>query len=329
MNTDEKNVLTDESEATIALYLEPDTPEILEIKSLFNLEYDYSEYLGTIEYAIADYYYDTDRELLDKDIILALKNIKQNYDKDITFFKSDLEKLIVEDLLEVLEDNPLTHHEFKLVIDYVLWVIDNRSWVEDDQAYVKWTTYVLNLFSKEEEEKYEKEFKKSASELGLNDAQIDMLLMKKDADDFFEEGGLFEGRDAGDMFDDDTITSDLETGFFLMNDDEKSDFLLEQGLNYLELVQSYVSELAEKEDFEKLQAFYKKFTEKEKDFFPIHLMMGALYLNIDPAFAKTCFEKTLKMASESEGIPEELLEELRQSVDIMNKYLKGESPENP
>ena len=320
MTSKEKNEIVEEK-LSLSEYLEPDTPEILEIKSLYNMEYEYSEYLGTIEYAIADYYYNTNRELKDKDIISELKNIKQNYEKDISFFKSDLEILIVEDLLETLEEFPLTHHEFKLLFEYVLWVIDNRSWVEDEQAYVKWTTYVLGLFSKEEEEDYEKQFKKITSEMGLTDAQADMLLLKKDADEFFEEGGLFEGREESEVLARETIADDLETGFFLMNDEEKFDFLLEHGPDYIELLQSYISDLAEKEDFEKLQDFYKKLSEKEQNFFPLHLMMGTIYLGKDPAFAKSCFQETLRIVDTLEEIPKETKEDLRESISLLEKFI--------
>ena len=320
MTSKEKNEIVEEK-LSLSEYLEPDTPEILEIKSLYNMEYEYSEYLGTIEYAIADYYYNTNRELKDKDIISELKNIKQNYEKDISFFKSDLEILIVEDLLETLEEFPITQHEFKLLFEYVLWVIDNRSWVEDEQAYVKWTTYVLGLFSKEEEEDYEKQFKKITSEMGLTDAQADMLLLKKDADEFFEEGGLFEGREESEVLARETIADDLETGFFLMNDEEKFDFLLEHGPDYIELLQSYISDLAEKEDFEKLQDFYKKLSEKEQNFFPLHLMMGTIYLGKDPAFAKSCFQETLRIVDTLEEIPKETKEDLRESISLLEKFI--------
>ena len=326
MASEENNEINEE-EFSLSEYLEPDTPEILEIKSLYNMEYEYGEYLGTIEYSIADYFYNTERKLQDKDVISALKNIKQNYDKDISFFKSDLEMLIIEDLLETLEEFPLSHHEFKLLFDYVLWVIDNRSWVEDEQAYVKWTAYVLGLFSKEEEEDYEKQFKKITSEMGLTDAQADMLLLKKDADEFFEEGGLFEGREESEVIARETIADDLETGFFLMNDDEKFDFLLENGLDYIELVQSYISDLAEKEDFDKLQDFYKKLSAKEENFFPLHLMMGTIYLGKDPAFAKSCFQETLRIVDTLEEIPEETKEDLRASIGLLDKFMGEETEE--
>ena len=286
MASEENNEIVEE-ELSLSEYLEPDTPEILEIKSLYHSEQEYSVWMATIEYTIANYYYNTNKKLRDKNVISALKNIKKNYEKDISFFKSELEKAIVENLLKTLEEFPLTHHEFKLVLDYVLWVIDNRSWVENKQAYVKWITYVLGLLSKEEEEKYEKQFKRQTRKMGVTDAQAEMLLLKRDADDFFKEDSLFEGLEESENLSRETVADDLETGFFLMNNDEKFNFLLENGPEYLELVQSYIFELAEKEDFEKLQDFYKKLSEKEKGFFPLHLIVGTVYLEKDPAFAKS------------------------------------------
>ena len=93
--------------------------------------------------------------------------------------------------------------------------------------------------------------------------------------DFFEEGDLFEGiADKAEFFDKDRMADDLETGFFLMTDDEKFDFLLDNGPDYVELVQDYVLDLKDKEDFEKIQDFYKKSIEKHKDFFPLQFIMG-------------------------------------------------------
>ncbi|MDM7918814.1 MAG: hypothetical protein QUS12_06565, partial [Methanosarcina sp.] len=187
-----------EDELSLSEFLLPDTPEIKEIKSIYNKEYEYSEYLSEIEYSIADYYYNANRKVTDKDVIRALKNIKKNRDKPVSFFENPLEKEIVKSLVEPLEENPLYDHEFTLVLDYVLWVIENRSWMEGKQAYVKWITYVLGFLSESEGKKYESQFKKFARKMGVSGAQADMLLMKREAEDFFDEdkifgeGGLFE-----------------------------------------------------------------------------------------------------------------------------------------
>jgi hypothetical protein len=214
MSQEESNEVF-EDEYSLSELLVPDTPETKEIKSIYEKEYEYSDYLSEIEITIAAHHYTENRNLKDKDVIAALKNIKQNRDKSISFFKKDLEREIVGNLIEPLEENPLTDHEFTLVIDYVLWVIDNRSWIPDKQAYVKWITYVMGLFSKAEEKKYEKEFNKFARNMGVSSAQVDMLLMKRDAEDFFEERGFFEGiADQAELLDNDRTADDLETGFF-------------------------------------------------------------------------------------------------------------------
>lgn len=70
----------------------PDTPNIKEIKSIYNKEYEYSEYLSEIEFSITDYYYNENRKVTDKYVIRALKNIKDNRDKPISFFENPLKK---------------------------------------------------------------------------------------------------------------------------------------------------------------------------------------------------------------------------------------------
>ena len=136
----------------------------MKIKSLQGKEYEYSDYLGTIEYSIARYFYEDDRKIKDEDAVSALKNIRKNCDKNISFFKRDLEKEIIENLIELLEGEPISHHEFKLIIDYVLEVIDNRAWMEDEQAYLKWALMLWGFSRK----KRVKSMKRASKSLPLN-----------------------------------------------------------------------------------------------------------------------------------------------------------------
>jgi hypothetical protein len=319
-----------EDDFSLSELLVPDTPEIKEIKSIYEKEFEYSDYLSEIEITITAHYYEENRNLKDKDVISTLKNIKQNRDKPISFFKKNLEREIIGSLIEALEENPLTDHEFTLVIDYVLWVIDNRSWIPDKQAYVKWITYVMGVFSKEEEKKYEREFNKFARKLGVSSAQVDMLLMKRDAKDFFEEEDLFEGiEDKAEFLDKDRTVDTLETGFFLMTDDEKFDFLLDKGTDYVELVQDYVLDLKCKEDYEKIQEFYKKFIEKHEDCFPVQFIIGTAYIDKDPALANSYFEEAIRAAEKSEEIPEEMKKVLRADINQLTKLITEESAEKP
>ncbi len=333
MNSDENNKLI-ENDLSLSEFLLPDTPEIKEIKSIYNKEYEYSEYLSEIEFSIADYYYNVNRKVTDKDVISALKNIKKNREKPIGFFENPLEKEIVKSLVEPLEENLLYDHEFTLVLDYVLWAIDNRSWLEDKQAYVKWITYVLGFLSESEEKKYENQFKKFARKIGVSGAQVDMLLMKREmTDDFFdeenifEEGGLFEDLKLEDIFEKDRVADELETGFFLMTDEEKFDFLLDKGPNYMELMQDYLLELMGKEDFDKIQEFYRKFNEKYRDFSPLQIMVGTVYAEKDTALAKSYFEEALRSVQESKEFPEEIKKELISQINYLTNLLFEESAE--
>ncbi|AAM05838.1 TPA: hypothetical protein HA338_13430 [Methanosarcina acetivorans] len=332
MNPDENNEFVEDN-LSLSEFLVPDTPEIKEIKSIYNKEYEYSEYLSEIEFSIADYYYNANRKVTDKDVIRALKNIKENRDKPISFFEKPIEKEIVKSLVEPLEESPLYDHEFTLVLDYVLWSIDNRSWLEDKQAYVKWITYVLDFFSEAEEKKYESKFKKFARKMGISGAQVDMLLMKKEAEDFFEdenlfeEGSFFEGLSPEDILGEDRKADDLETGFFLMTEDEKFDFLLDKGSDYMELMQDYLLDLMGKGDFDKIQEFYTKFNEKHSNFSPLQVMVGTIYAEKDPALAKSYFKEALRSVQESKELPEELKEGLRNHIEYLTTLLFEESPE--
>lgn len=332
MSPDENNQLVEE-DLSLSEFLVPDTPEIKEIKSIYEKEYEYSEYLSEIEFSIAEYYYKENRKVTDKDVIKALKNIKQNRDKPISFFENALENKIVKSLVEPLEESPLTDHEFTLVLDYVLWVIDNRSWMEGKQAYVKWITYVLGFFSEEEEKKYESKLKKFARKMGISGTQVDMLLMKKDAEDlfedehFFEEGSLFEGLSPEDILGEDRKADDLETGFFLMTEDEKFEFLLDKGPDYMELMQDYLLDLMGKEEFDKIQEFYTQFNEKHRKFSPLQVMVGTVYAEKDPALSKSYFKEALRSVQESKELPEELKKGLRNHIDYLINLLFEEPAE--
>jgi tetratricopeptide (TPR) repeat protein len=114
-----------------------------------------------------------------------------------------------------------------------------------------------------------------------------------------------------------------------MTDDEKNDFLLDRGTDYVELVQDYILDLKNKGDYEKIQDFYKKSIEKHKDFFPLQFIMGAAYLDKDPALAKSYFEEVVKSTEKSEELPEQIKKALRADMDQLIKLATEESAEKP
>lgn len=167
-----------EGEQSLSNVLESDISDTEELDSLYNTEDEYDIYLDAVEFSIAHNYCEKNRELKDNDIITAIQNIKENYDKDIETF-DDLERDIIEQLIDTIKKEPITHHELKLVLDYILWSIENRSWMDDEQAYAKWVSYYCDVFTSEEEEDYKKYIMKTATELGLSKEDMDTLLSKQ------------------------------------------------------------------------------------------------------------------------------------------------------
>ena len=318
-------------EDSLFQHLAPDTPEVNKIKSLRGKEYEYAEHIGIAEYSIARHFYEADRKIKDKDAISALKNIRKNSNKNISFFKQDLEKEIVKNLIELLEENPVTYHELKLVIDYVLEVIENRSWMEDEQAYLKWVAYVMNLFTEEENEEYEKSIKKLAAKLGLSSKHADLMLMKGDEEDYFEfveeygeENEGEEGSEKEELTEEELteeeLIAEMESKFLSMEDTEKFDFLLENGPEFYELLGLYISELSEKGEFGKIQELYSKLAEKYDDFIYLYVFMGATYLEIDPALAKSYFEQALRALDKLDDLSDSTKERLRANfLDLIEK----------
>jgi hypothetical protein len=309
----ETGKFTEEGEDSLFRHFGPDTLEVMKINSLQGSEYEYSDYLGTIEYSIARYFYEDDRKIKDEDAVSALKNIRKNCEKNISFFKRDLEKEIIENLIELLEGEPISHHEFKLIIDYVLEVIDNRAWMEDEQAYIKWAAYVMGLFTEEESEDYEKSIKKLAAKLGLSSKHADLMLLKGNEEDYFEFVENY-GEDEGEELTEEELIDEVERKFFLLTDDEKVDFLLENGPDLYEFVGFYISELSERGEFEKIQELYRKLIEKYDDFIYLYVFMGGAYIEIDPALAKFYFEKALTSLDKLDDFSDSTKEVLRANI---------------
>jgi len=305
-------------EGLLSRNLVPDTPEVKRIKSLQGREYEYAEYIGIVEYSIARYFCEIDRKIKDRDAVSALKNIRKNFNKDIAFFKPGLEREIVKNLIEVLEEKPITQHELKLVMDYVLDVIENRAWMEDEQAYIKWAAYIMSLFTEEESEEYEKSIKKLAARLGLSRKHADLMLMKGEEEDYFEfveeygaESEGDEGWGEGEEPDEEELIAEMERKFLSMEETEKFDFLIENGPDFYEFVGLYISELAEKGEFGRIQELYSKLTAKYKDFLYLYVFMGATYLEIEPVLAKSYFELALKALDNLDELSDSTKERLR------------------
>lgn len=278
-NTDHLN-----AGVSLSAFLKPDTSEVKQIRSIQDRETEYSEHLGTIEGGIALYYYEQDNTITDREVISFLRNIKMNLDKDVSYFSHPLEILMFGPLADALEKKPITFHEFKLVIDYVLWSIDNRSWMGDKQAYLKWICYFLGVYTAREEEQYEERVEKLGKKLHLSEEDVDQLLMKSEK--AFTEAEMEKTR--------------LESEFFAMDDDEKFGFLAENSPEHFDLFSIYLMELQDRKELELMKSLAKRVSKKFGDDPELYLHVAIFFSAVDFNTAKSYLAKALSRVEKLE-----------------------------
>src|SRR3989338_10015175 len=103
----------------------PDNDKIKEMKSIYGIEVKYLNFLGSIEFFIANYGL-TNLKLKDIEIVKALRNIRNNLDKNIDFFRSDLEynlMMIINASLQTNKKKKKKKKKFFLCINYILFYL--------------------------------------------------------------------------------------------------------------------------------------------------------------------------------------------------------------
>lgn len=310
--TDDVDV--EEEKDTIDLSLEElfksDTPEIKSIKTLHKRETEYAAHLLAFEYPIAYYYIEYDRKLSDKEIVKILRNIKKNINKKFSYFENPVEITILEALEEVLAYKPISKHELLLVIDYILWCIDNRSWMGDRQAYVKGLCYMFDLYTELEERQYVQHIEKFGKKLGLDANTIDGLLMKNEIPVEHTE---------------EEISAVLiESEFFAMDDNAKNNFLSEHCDEHFDLFETYINELVERKEFRTIRELVGKCAKKCNDAAEVYMLAGIVFLEEDKNRAKSYFCKALyqlendKDVETTRTVITKELKKLIKSCDKMN-----------
>jgi hypothetical protein len=297
---------TDHLKAGVSLsdFLKSDTPEVKQIRSLQDNEAEYSEHLGTIEGGIALYYHEHDNTITDKEIISILRDIKMNLDKDVSYFSHPFEILMLGPLVDALEKKPITFHEFKLVIDYILWSIDNRSWMGDKQAYIKWICYFLGVYTAKEEKQYEERMEKLGKKLHLSEEDVDQLLLKSERK----------------FTDDEMEKTRIESEFFAMDDGEKLHFLAENTPEHFDLFSVYLLELKERRELELMKDLAKKVSKKFGDDLELYLHVAIFFMDEDPNIAKSYLAKALSKVELLEGVQ---AQEKRSMEIKIKKLIRG------
>ncbi len=153
----------------------PDNDKIRELKSIYGMEVEYLDFLGSLEFFIANYGI-VNTKLKDKDVVMALRRLRDNLDKDISFFKDELEYNLMMTINASLQtQRKITKHELLLVIKHILWAIDNRDWISDNRAYVNWIANFFHLLDGDEKGKFDEMYENLGKEHGFSNEKIKTL----------------------------------------------------------------------------------------------------------------------------------------------------------
>jgi len=258
--------------------LRPDS-EIIQkyLKSLFDKEEKYLEFLYAIEESIVGEFL-RNKNIKDQEIISFLKHFIENIDKPSNYFGSSFEQDLYQNLIDVLSDTSITKHELLLCIRHILWSIDNRSWLDDQQAYIKWLVHLFDLLNKEEKEIYEKHIRTLCKDKGVPDQQVEAMLKNDftDVDVKCDEG------------------VPIESEYFALDDSKKLNFVVKNFQVVPSLCEIYFQELMEQGDYDLAEKLCKSILEIVPECLPIVALLGVVYKGKgNTILAKYHFDKVL------------------------------------
>ncbi len=244
----------------LSLYLEEDSDDIKKVKNLEGDEEDYFDFFDLLESSILELYLEND-SLKDSDVIDSLSLIKENFDKDISFFENSFDQGLIILLCDELQNISISSHELTLILDYILSSIEEKNWMDDDRAYLKWLKYISESMEEDELVEYEENIRLLGKKYNLSEEEIDDFLeLDLEEDDLIEEN-----------------LKNIQNELSLMNEDEQYEFVFNNFMENPELFQVYISSLLEKKEFEKAIKLHEECLKVAVDFPPIELSLATIY----------------------------------------------------
>ncbi len=279
---------------------------IKKLKSVLNKEEEYGSFLYVIEESVTNEYL-KNKQIKDKTIISYLKNFLKNIDEEINYFNSDFEKYLYFNFVEVLEVEQITKHELDLCVKYILWSIDNRDWLEDSQAYVKWITYTSGIMDKKDMGVYELKIRNLCKNKGISQEHTDAIL-SNDFDDIEMPNKESVG---------------IESEFYGLNNDQKFDFVIEHFQQYPFLGEMHYWQLMGERDYDVAEKLCITLLEKFTESPSLEMSLGVVYKEKkNKILAKYYFENALKNLNEIslDIIPEKeiIIKQLKDLIKDLN-----------
>ena len=212
-----------------------------------------------------------------------------------------------QDGIEILKENPISRHELRLVFNYILWSIDNRSWMQDNHAYLKWITHSSGNITESEKKNYEKEIRKLCDRLDLGEDKVNQILYNQVNEE--------------DLMDEDISITESE--FFALEDDnERFDYITKNFFENPYLFQTYCSKLVENNQIDRLIELHIETLKNVPDFPPLELSLAELYLQTGK---KVLAYKHCSLAKETmKKMPKEFIpdDEKEKYFELIEEILK-------
>ena len=160
----------------------------------------YSHILSQIEFSIASCYSENISGLTDKKTLAVLESLsslktkttqtysytysesqtkKSKNTKTATIYRG-LKNSICDAAIEALRKRPVTQHEFELCLRFIMYSIDNRSWVPASRGYLDWISNMFGLLPEWKKEEFDVFYGSISQLFGI---EMDLLTMDKTIDE--------------------------------------------------------------------------------------------------------------------------------------------------
>lgn len=154
----------------------PNTEKIQKLKSIKGtIVEEYAGVLGPIESSIAEYFLDH-QNLIDEDVEMALKNFIKNPFQEFDYKNFPLENEIQFAASIGAQNKKISLHELKLCIDFIIFSIDNRNYLLDEQAYLKWVCAFLGYLDEKDIKKIENQYHNFGNIVGASSKDVTNLI---------------------------------------------------------------------------------------------------------------------------------------------------------
>ena len=168
----------------------PDTDKVKKMKTYEDLPINkYSHILSQLEFSIASCYSETPR-LTDEKVFAVLESLLTDLNTDLHPLEYSkptrkpkartaagspaLKNLICEAAISAITEKPVTQHEFGLCLQFIMYSIDNRSWVPSGSGYLDWISNMFGILPEGKKEGFDEFYDTISQMFGIKTGVLTM-----------------------------------------------------------------------------------------------------------------------------------------------------------